>query len=128
MNDLLIRWTNDIATWLERLAALTILAGVVVFTYYSSIEMMAMDWSSIETFYEFIYRLLLLIIGVELMRTLVTHDLNAILELLAFVVARKMLKPDISALDILLASASFVCLMAARRYLLPMFTPDSTRR
>ena len=38
-----------------------------------------------ETFYELIGRILLLVIGVELIRTLVTHDLTAVLELLAFV-------------------------------------------
>ena len=36
-----------------------------------------MDWRSTEMFYELIYRILLLI-GVELIRTLVTHDLTAV--------------------------------------------------
>ena len=61
-----------------------------------------MAWSRTETFYELIYRVLLLVIGVELIRTLVTHDLSAVLELLAFVVARKMLKPELSTLGIVL--------------------------
>jgi len=39
---------------------------------------------------------LLLVIGLELVRMLVTHSLSAVLELLAFVIARKMLKPDLS--------------------------------
>ena len=34
--------------------------------------------------------------------TLVTHELKAILELLAFVVARKRLKPDLAVFDVLL--------------------------
>jgi hypothetical protein len=67
-----------------------------------------MDWRLTETFYELIYRVLLLVIGVELVRTLVTHDLRAVLELLAFVVARKMLKPDLGVLDILLSVLAFV--------------------
>lgn len=77
-----------------------------------------MDWQLSQTFYDLIYRVLLLVIGLELVRTLVLHDLIAILELLAFVIARKMLKPDILALEIVLAVAAFVALLAARRYLL----------
>jgi hypothetical protein len=80
--------------------------------------MAAMDWRLTETFYELIYRVLLLAIGVELVRTLVTHELGAILELLGFVVARKMLKPDLAVLDILLSAVAFVALLAANRFLL----------
>jgi hypothetical protein len=39
--------------------------------------------------------------------------------LLAFVVARKMLKPDTDVLDILLSVLAFVALLAANRFLLP---------
>ena len=55
----------------------------------------------------------------ELIRTLLTHDLVAILELLAFVVARRMLKPELATLDILLGVVAFIGLLAARRFLLP---------
>jgi hypothetical protein len=40
------------------------------------------------------------------------------LELVAFVIARKLLKPDLTALDILLSVSAFVGLLAARRFLL----------
>ncbi|QLQ25836.1 MAG: hypothetical protein HZT41_14065 [Dechloromonas sp.] len=63
------------------------------------------------------YRVLLMVIGVELARTLLTHDLGAILELLAFVVARKTLKPD-DAFDIFLCALAFVALLAARYFFL----------
>jgi len=89
---------------------------------------MGMDWSSVETFYELIFRVLLLVISVELIRTLVTHDLMAILELLAFVVARKMLKPELTTIDILLGVASFAGLLAARRFLLLGGKPELGRR
>jgi hypothetical protein len=60
---------------------------------------------------------------VELIRTLVTHDLMAVLELLAFVVARKMLKPELATIDILLGVAAFAGLLAARRFFLAPFAP-----
>ena len=85
-----------------------------------------MDWRVPETFYELIYRVLLLVIGVELVRTLVTHELRAILELLAFIVARKMLKPDLAVLDILLRVLAFAALLAANHFWLPTsFPPES---
>jgi hypothetical protein len=90
------------------LLALVILGGVLVYGLRSTRTLAAMDWRLTETFYELIYRVLLLVIGVELVRTLVTHDLRAVLELLAFVVARKMLKPDLDVLDILLSVLAFV--------------------
>ncbi|MFZ6027575.1 MAG: hypothetical protein ACOYYS_07640 [Chloroflexota bacterium] len=78
-----------------------------------------MDWTSTEAFYEMIYRVLLLVIGVELVRMLVVHDLLAVLDLLAFVIARKMLKPELGSVDILLVVIAFVTLMWARRYIAP---------
>jgi hypothetical protein len=46
----------------------------------------------------------------------------AVLELLAFVVARKILKPELATIDILLGVAAFAGL-AARRFFLPALAP-----
>jgi hypothetical protein len=102
-----------IAIWIERSLALVILGGVFVFGLSSMQTLSAMNWREIATFDELIYRVLLLVIAVELARTLVTHDLRAILELLAFVVARKMLKLEASVSDILMCVLAFVALLAA---------------
>src|SRR5262245_41390923 len=107
---------QTIAVWIEQLLALVILGGVLVFGLRSTQTLAALDWGLTETFYELIYRVLLLVIAVELVRTLVTHELRAILELLAFVVARKMLRPDLSVLDILLSVLAFVALLAANHF------------
>jgi len=61
-----------IAVWIERLLALAILGGVLVFGLRSTQTLAALDWRLPETFYELIYRVLLLVIGIELVRTLVT--------------------------------------------------------
>src|SRR5262249_30897502 len=115
------------AVWIERLLALVILGAVVVFGLGSAQILVAMDWRLTETFYELIYRVRLLVIAVELARTLVTHDLRALLELLAFVIARKMLKPDLADLDILLSVLAFVALLAANRFLLSTSSPPEGR-
>jgi hypothetical protein len=111
------------AVWIEWLLALVILGGVLVFGVQSAQVMATLDWRLTETFYELIFRVLLLVIAIELARTLVTHDLRAVLELLAFVIARKMLKPDLGALDILLSTLGFVALLAANRYWLSSPSP-----
>jgi hypothetical protein len=59
----------------------------------------------------------LVVVGLELVRMLILHDLAALLELLGFIIARKVLRPDIVTLDIVLAALAFVALLAARRYL-----------
>jgi hypothetical protein len=104
--------------WLEKAIALAVLAGVLVAAVKGAIALSGMDWSSTETFYELIYRALLLVIGLELVRMLVAHSLAAVLELLAFVIARKMLKPDLTALDIILGVVAFVALLGGRKHLM----------
>jgi len=108
----------------ERFLAVSILAGIMAFAGCSVWALAQMDWKANETFYELVYRVLLLVIGLELVRTLITHELVAVLELLAFVVARKMLKPDLDVLEILIGVVAFVMLVAARKYLI---APDSSK-
>ena len=105
-----------IIRWMEFLLAIAVFIGVIVSSVGSVQILFSMDWRATETFYELIYRVLLLVIGVELVRMLVVHDLVAVLELIAFVIARKMLKPDLVAMDIMLVVAAFVALMWARRF------------
>ena len=119
MDNLVIKWTKDLATAVERFLALALIVGSIYFAFHSMFVLIELNWRVVETYYELIYRVLLLVIGVELIRTLVTHDLMAILELIAFVIARKMLKPDLSSLDILVGAAAFALILAARRYFFP---------
>ncbi len=118
MQSKVIRWSRRTSTLLERLLASAIVVAVIIFTMASFFVLVEMNWQEAETFYELIYRALVLVIGVELARTLLTHDLNAILELLCFVVARKMLTPEITSTDIILSVMAFTILLFGKRYLL----------
>lgn len=100
----------------ERSLATIVFVAVAIFTIMSIPVLAAMDWSDMETFYALINRVLLVVIGMELVRMLVTHSIAAVLEMLAFVIARKMLKPDLSSLDIAFGVISFVALMASRHF------------
>lgn len=104
-------------TYLEWLFALVVLAGIVAYAVGSIPILLGLDWRLNDSFYELIYRVLLLVIGIELIRMLLTHELSAILELLAFVIARETLKPETTSSDIALCVLAFVALLAAKRYL-----------
>ena len=106
-----------VTLWSERILAISILMGMAVFFYSSLTTIGSENWAHVDTLYDLINRILLLVICLELIRTLLTHELEAVLELLAFVVARKTMRPDLTVIDILLCSLSFVVLLAARKYL-----------
>lgn len=108
------------------LAFLVILA--VLFFAFNSLQMFIVaDWHSKETFYELIYRVLLTTIGLEMAKMLVVHNFLSILELLAFVVARKMLKPDETMIDVILGVTAFVMILAANKYLIGPCTTSGNK-
>jgi len=94
--------------------AVVVLFAVVISIVASLTSFMQFDWGSNKAFYDFIYRVLLLVIGLELARLLITHNLQAVLELIAFVIARKTLKPDITSVDILFIAIAFFLLICSR--------------
>jgi hypothetical protein len=116
LGGVLIRYQTLMMVVSERLLAFVVLVGIVVSATSAARTLVEVDWGTTEAFYELIYRVLLLMVGLELMRMLVTHDLKRVLELLAFVIARKMLRPEITAMDIAISVLAFVALLAAQRY------------
>lgn len=108
-------WKMSI-TVLEKLVAMVVIVGVIGYAAHSVVVLLSLDWSLTETYYELINRVLAIIIGLELVRMLVSHSIAAVLELLAFVIARKMLKPELESIDIMAGVLAFVALMAARHY------------
>lgn len=109
-------WWAKVTTVLEKIIAVGVAIGVIAFIMLSIPVFAQLDWSSIDAFYELVNRALAIMIGLELMRMLISHSIGAALELLAFVIARKMLHPDISSSDIFLSVIAFVSLMAARHF------------
>jgi hypothetical protein len=102
---------------LEYFFATLVLLAVIVSAISSVGIFLKLDWSSNTVFYDFVYRILLLVIGLELARLLITHNLQAVLELIAFAIARKTLKPDVTSLDILLIVTSFFLLICSRIFI-----------
>ncbi len=105
---------NTFIRIIEVVLALAVVFSVLVSVAMSVPEFIRADWTTNTAFYDLIYRSLLLAIGLELARMLITHDLRSVLELIAFVIARKTLKPDVTSTDIILIVTSFLFLMISK--------------
>lgn len=68
---------------------------------------------------KFIESVLLIAIAAELGLLLLFHRTSTAVEVIIFVIARKIVSPDISALDLLLSVAALAGLLVARFYYLP---------
>ena len=97
-----------------------VVVGVLVAMVGGGRDLMGLDWAQPIAFERLMSRVLLVAIGLELVRLLVVHSLPAMIELMAFAVARQMLAPGISARDLALGATTFIALLAAQRYLLPV--------
>lgn len=108
---------SRVIRYFEYLLSFSVIVFVFISFIFGFFEMYKMSWGSTETFYEMIHRAMAVVIALEFVRMLITHKLNIVLELLAFVIARKMLLPGLTALDILLSIIAFVILITARFYI-----------
>jgi uncharacterized membrane protein (DUF373 family) len=68
---------------------------------------------------EIISSILLIAIAAELTLLLLYHRTSSAVEVILFVIARKIVSPDISALDLLLSVAALAGLLVVRFYYLP---------
>jgi len=71
-------------------------------------------------------RVLLITITMEIVRTPISHELSSPVNLLSFVIARRMLEPQTAFWEVLLGVAAFAALMATRRYFLNGVSEDAS--
>ncbi len=109
---------QELVKWCERIIAFALLFGVICFFLATLRIALGLNWSSMSTLHEIGQRVLLITIGMEIVRTLISHELSSLVNLMSFVVARRMLEPQIAFWEIPLGVAAFAALMATRRYLL----------
>jgi hypothetical protein len=109
---------EQLVEWYERVISLALLLGIGCF-FLATIRMaVGLDWNSMATLHEIGQRVLLMTIAMEIVRTLISHDLSSLVNLLSFVIARRMLEPQTAFWEVPLGVAAFAGLMATRRYLL----------
>lgn len=91
---------RKVVRFLEYILSALIIIGTIYFAYSGYFHFMESDWTKIETFYEFISYMLLVTVGLELTRLMISHSIESVLELMILIVARKMLVPEAHAIDL----------------------------
>lgn len=119
------RMIRLLVVWGERALALSVVAAVLAFAVDTSREIARSDWRDADSINRSIGSALLVGIGFELARLLVTHELVAVLELMAFALARKILTPGLGASEMLLIVLAFVVIFWTRRYFVTSTTGTS---
>lgn len=96
---------------IELVLALTILISVIIFLLNKIALEDLVGLGTAVSIENLISDALLMILGLELVRLLITPSIKATLELMVFVVARKTLTPSISSLDLLFNIIAFTLLI-----------------
>lgn len=108
---------ETILQWFEITLGVLVLLTVLVVTVRQVVDFRYYDWADIDTFIESLKIILQLAIGIEVARLLFSYNLNTIIELAVFIVARKMLLLiDGSFLEILLGVVALAVLFAVRHF------------
>ncbi len=101
------RARNGILEITEIILAAMVLCAVVYFGFNGAQAFLSKDWSSISVMYEFISFILLILLGLEVTRLILVHNITVVMELMLLIIARKMLYPEIVALDLLFCAIAF---------------------
>lgn len=122
MRRKLIRRFEKLVFILEMIIVAFIVIGIIIgmtdFVYYFR-DLISAETNSYELFEAFLAYSLILIVGIELILMLLYHSTRAILELILFVIARKMLVYSHTMLDLVLGTLAILMVFAILRYLLP---------
>lgn len=108
--------------FLSVLAALLLIASVIA-TYDTVVRdfpaLLSPTTDEYAALQKIIGNLLLIAIAAEFSLLLLFHRMSAAVEVVVFVIARKTVSPDITALDLLLCAAAIAGLIILRYYYLP---------
>ncbi len=112
---------NSITVFLS-LLALLVVAAAIIGAFQVAFHDMPKLWSAANEYdalHLLLQKFLLIAIAAELGLLLLFHRPSAALEVVMFVIARRMVATDVSALDLLLGSAALSGLLIVRFYFLP---------
>lgn len=112
--------------WLEHVLALAVLGGTIAFGVLGTAELFHADWSQLGTYVLFLEQMLFVAIGVELARLLISYSLDTLVELLAFVIARKLLLLEHDFVGLIMGISALAILFASRHYFPRAFEDDDS--
>lgn len=111
---------NSVHLFLSLLAILILVAAAI-----ATVEIVIRDFpllwqqaNEYDALYQIIQNILLVAIACELALLLLFHRTSAAIEVLIFVIARKMVTPGLSGLELLLGTAALAALIVVRFYYL----------
>ena len=113
--------SNTIHLFLS-LLALLIFAAAVVATYDLLVRDFPKLWQSVDEYsvlQRLIETILLIAIAAELALLLIFHKTSAAVEVIIFLIARKMVNPQITMFELLIGTVAVIGLVIARFYYLP---------
>ena len=116
------RYVGDAVHLFLSVLAIFILAAAAVATYNTvahEFPKLASAADSYDVLQKLIQSILLIAIAAELALLLLFHRTSAAIEVIIFVIARKIVSPEISSLDLLLSVAALAGLLVVRFYYLP---------
>ena len=118
---------NFIHLFLSFLAVLILIAAAI-----ATVEIILRDFpqlwrqgSEYDSLHQIIQNLLLVAIAAELALLFLFHRTSAAIEVLIFIIARKMVTPTISGIELLAGVAALAGLIVIRFYYLPQKSSDS---
>lgn len=106
--DMTVRVRQRVLEIVEIVLAGVIMCAVAYYSFQGASNFLFMDWSRMSVMYEFISYILLILLGLEVARLILVHSITVVMELMLLIIARKMLYPDITALDLLFCAVAFV--------------------
>ncbi len=118
-----LSWLSVLLHWLEILIAVLVIAFVVIGGIAIVQNVIGMDFSHLggtefyHTFEGLLSNVLLIIIGIELAILLIRRSPESLVEVMFFVVARKMLVMSHQIWDLVIGVAAIAGLFAVRKYL-----------
>jgi uncharacterized membrane protein (DUF373 family) len=116
------RYVGDAIHLFLSLMAVVILAAAVLAAYDTVVRDIPKLFAPADEYkvlQEIIENVLLVAIACELGLLLLLHRTSAAVEVIIFVIARKIIEPEISALDVLLGVAALAGLLVVRFYFVP---------
>lgn len=120
-----VRYQRQALLVLEYALAFAVLIGTLAFGIGSLSELASVDWGSIAAFTAFLETVLSLAIGIELARLLLSYSLETLVELMAFVIARKLLLLQHDFVGLILGIVSLAILFGARHFFYRTFDDAS---
>ncbi len=116
------RYGGDLIHLFLTLLALVILAAAAVAAFETVVREFPKLWQPTDEYkalQHIIENILLVAIAAELGLLLLYHRTSAAVEVIIFVIARKIVAPDITAVELLLSVAALAGLLVVRFYFLP---------